>query len=298
MKKGLNGWIEVFRAGKHTDSKGRVRNFTETDLDLIAGKYDPAGHEAPVVIGHPKSNGPAYAWLEGLKRAGNVLLAKFKDVNKDFNEMVESGAFKKRSISLYPDLTVRHVGFLGAQPPAIKGLKDISFNEGEEFNEYNYEEKEETDMPTVEELQAQLDEERKKREAAEKNANNFKEKADGLELSFSEQEEKRRKKDISDFVEQGIKDGKILPAWKKQGLVEFLEALEGTEGEYEFSEGKDKQTPAAWFKGFISSFSEHPLFKQMARPEEDDKTGEAAEFAECEKVGEEMAAMVNPPSGD
>jgi hypothetical protein len=43
--------------------------------------------------------------------------------------MVKRGLFKKRSISLYPDLTLRHIGFLGAMPPAIKGLADIKFRE-------------------------------------------------------------------------------------------------------------------------------------------------------------------------
>ncbi len=56
---------------------------------------------------------------------------------------MEAGRYKKVSASFYqPDspnnpvptgvFYLRHVGFLGAQPPAIKGLKDIAFNENEE----------------------------------------------------------------------------------------------------------------------------------------------------------------------
>jgi len=122
--------VEVFRVGDHVDSAGRRHSFTEADLDNIAA-YDPTRHEAPVVIGHPKDNAPAYGWVARVYRKGGSLLADFKDVPPEFADLVEAGRFKKRSISLYPDGTLRHVGFLGAVPPALKGLKDVSFAEGE-----------------------------------------------------------------------------------------------------------------------------------------------------------------------
>lgn len=122
--------VEVFRAGDHTDSAGRRRTFSEADLDKIAA-YDPATHEAPVVIGHPEHNAPAFGWVERLYREGPVLKADFKDVAPEFANLVKAGRFKKRSISLYPDGSLRHVGFLGAVPPAIKGLRDVAFAEGE-----------------------------------------------------------------------------------------------------------------------------------------------------------------------
>jgi hypothetical protein len=45
--------------------------------------------------------------------------------------MVRRGLFKKRSAAFYNDGTLRHVGFLGAMPPAVKGLADVAFAEGE-----------------------------------------------------------------------------------------------------------------------------------------------------------------------
>jgi hypothetical protein len=69
-----------------------------------------------------------------------VLEARFGDGDPDFEELVRRGYFKKRSASFYVDPAtapggrvpyLRHVGFLGAQPPAVKGLRDIQFNEGE-----------------------------------------------------------------------------------------------------------------------------------------------------------------------
>lgn len=145
----MKGWIEVFRAGKHTDSAGNEREWTEADLKKIASSYDPEKHEAPAVVGHPKDNAPAYGWVEALKVKGNTLLAKFTQVAEEFADAVEAGRYKKRSISLYPDLTLRHVGFLGAQPPAVKGLADIKFNADDEALVIEFEEQDFSEAPAL-----------------------------------------------------------------------------------------------------------------------------------------------------
>lgn len=129
-------WLEIFKTGRHTDASGNQRDWTEQDLDTILSHYNPLNHEAPVVIGHPTDNAPAYGWVEGLKREGNVLMAKIKDLVPEFTEMLKQGLFKKRPISLYPDLSLRHIGFLGAVAPAVKGLADVKFNEGGYIMEY------------------------------------------------------------------------------------------------------------------------------------------------------------------
>ncbi len=121
-------WIAVFKTGRHTDSKGNEKTWTEGDLDNMVAQYDPKSHEAPVVIGHPKDNAPAYGWVEGLKRAGDTLWAEIRPTVAEFTDWLKAGLFKKRSISLYPDMTLKHIGFLGAMPPAVKGLPDFAFN--------------------------------------------------------------------------------------------------------------------------------------------------------------------------
>lgn len=135
--------LAVFRTGRHTDSSGNTRDWTEKDLDAIASKYDPKSHEAPAVIGHPKDNSPAYGWVEKLDRVGEMLYATVKPTVEEFTEMLKKGLFKKRSISLYPDMTLKHIGFLGATPPAVKGLPDFAFSGGEaaviEFEEVSHE---------------------------------------------------------------------------------------------------------------------------------------------------------------
>lgn len=128
--------FEIFRTGTHTSLNGQTKDFSETDLDTIASSYDPQQHEAPIVIGHPETNAPAYGWIEKIKRIGDRLIAFPKQVSNEFSELVKSGAFKKRSISITPDLKLNHVGFLGAAAPAVKGLKDVEFSENEDEQEF------------------------------------------------------------------------------------------------------------------------------------------------------------------
>jgi hypothetical protein len=136
--------LQIFKAGKHVASDGRVITFTEAQVKATAAAYDPALHEAPLVIGHPKSNDPAFGWAKGLTfSAGSapLLIAEPHQVNPEFAELVNGGAFKKISASFYePDSPdnpkpgvyyLRHIGFLGAKPPAVKGLKAAEFSADE-----------------------------------------------------------------------------------------------------------------------------------------------------------------------
>lgn len=129
--------LEIFRAGTHITSGGDQIAFAESDLAASASAYDPALHEAPLVVGHPRHDAPAYGWVEGLAAEGGALLAAPRQVDAAFAEMVGAGRFKKISASFYrPDSPsnpvpgvyyLRHVGFLGAQPPAVKGLVSAEF---------------------------------------------------------------------------------------------------------------------------------------------------------------------------
>ncbi|MEW9901040.1 peptidase, partial [Chitinivorax sp. PXF-14] len=134
--------IHIFKVGTHTAMGGATLAFSEADLAAAADAYDPALHEAPIVVGHPRHDNPAYGWIKGLAFAEGGLEASPHQVNPDFAELVASGAFKKVSASFYaPDSPqnpvpgvyyLRHVGFLGAQPPAVKGLRAPEFADAEE----------------------------------------------------------------------------------------------------------------------------------------------------------------------
>lgn len=132
--KGFDDFIEIFRGGRQVDSAG-VEHDGDAIIDKAIASFSAEQHEPPAVVGHPEDNSPAYGWTEALKsvvqpNGTKILLAKFKDVMPEFEELVKAGRFKKRSAAFYPDGRLRHVGFLGAVPPAVKGLADIKFDEG------------------------------------------------------------------------------------------------------------------------------------------------------------------------
>lgn len=135
------GPIEIFETGRQTSESGETSEWSEELLDQTVSAYDPDIHEAPIVVGHPKANAPAYGWISKLERNDSKLVAETRDVMPEFSDMVKAGRFRKRSASFYlPDAPsnpvpgtyyLRHVGFLGAQPPAVKGLADPAFNESD-----------------------------------------------------------------------------------------------------------------------------------------------------------------------
>lgn len=131
---GFDDWFEVFRAGEQTSSQGRTQVFTDADLDTIVANHN-ADDPAPLVVGHPKNNDPAYGWTTDLKRDGDTLFAKAGDVATEFESAVQAKHYRKRSISIVPDTAggyrLRHIGFLGGAAPAVSGLKDINFADGD-----------------------------------------------------------------------------------------------------------------------------------------------------------------------
>jgi len=131
--------LHIFRAGRHTAQSGACLEFSEAEVGAIAANYDPALHEAPIVVGHPRTDAPAYGWIKSLRAEGAELFAEPDQVEPAFAEMVRAGRFKRMSASFYPPKSaanpapgsyyLKHVGFLGAQPPAVKGLKAAEFAE-------------------------------------------------------------------------------------------------------------------------------------------------------------------------
>lgn len=134
--------LHIFKPGRQTAMSGVTLDFSESDLEASARAYDPAKHEAPIVIGHPKHDAPAYGWVKSLAAGVDGLNAEPHQVDANFAELVAAGRYKKISASFYlPDAPnnpvpgvyyLRHVGFLGAQPPAVKGLKQAEFADAED----------------------------------------------------------------------------------------------------------------------------------------------------------------------
>lgn len=134
--RGFGDWVEVFRTGKHVDSRGRAGAWSVADLDEFVANHDP--ELAPLVIGHPRGPAPRWGRTAELKRDGGTLFARFDQLNPVFQVAAESGAWPNRSIQAVRTprgWRLGHVAFLGAEPPAVEGLQPMQFSapEGEVF---------------------------------------------------------------------------------------------------------------------------------------------------------------------
>lgn len=132
--------IHIFKPGTHQPMEGEPISFTLKDFEATARAYNMDLHEAPLVVGHPKHNNPAYGWVKQMIATPEGLFIEPRQVDEEFAELVRAARFKKISPSFYePDepsnpvpgvYYLRHVGFLGAMPPSVKGLKPIEFADG------------------------------------------------------------------------------------------------------------------------------------------------------------------------
>jgi hypothetical protein len=209
------------------------------------------------------------------------LFAKAKDVVPEFLEAIKKNLYKKRSIALNSDLTLRHIGFLGGTPPAIKGLKNIAFKEDDEFFTYEYNEP----KPSEEEkLKAQIAEQEKEIEQLKsfkedntklnselETANaNLKETKIQLEAVTRE----RNEKIVDAFVESKINEGKILPA--ERGVVtNLLLSFSLNDEKLDYSD-ELTLTPAKTFYEFIDGLGKRAPIKK----EVDDKKPKQVNVAE------------------
>ena len=92
-KKALEGQeIEIFKAGNHVASDGRAREFSVAVVAAMAAVYSPARHEAPLTLGHPADNLPAYGWVKSLRATDDGRLMMLAgDVTPEFSEAVKAG---------------------------------------------------------------------------------------------------------------------------------------------------------------------------------------------------------------
>lgn len=325
--------IAIFKTGIHTSTDGSELKATPEYLRSVVAGYNPKTHESPAVIGHPKHNLPAYGWVQSLNfnEDDGVLYADFADVEPQFASMLKNKRFKKRSSSFYPPNHpsnptqgkpyLRHVGFLGAQPPAVKGLPDFSdgsdcpifeFSEIEQStdpepktepneDEPMHPQDKDKSQPTQDfaEQQASLDAREKALQAKE------------AEIAKREAEHQQQLDDIktqnfSEHVDGLIKTGQLVPA-EKDAVVSVMMDLDTSEKTFDFAEDgvAIKKSSVDVFKGVLArlpttvDFSEHSATdpNASATPQhsfdansdaEDDK--KIQEFAEKEGITYSEAA--------
>lgn len=130
--------MEILRTGTFRDANQRSTVIDEKMMSDLVSSYDGTAHPAPLVFGHPKTNGPAYGWIKSMKRVGDRVTATVEKVAPQVRELIASGAYRKVSASYFPPAStnspkqghhyLRHVGLLGASAPAIPGLAEIELS--------------------------------------------------------------------------------------------------------------------------------------------------------------------------
>ncbi|MCH5149420.1 MAG: hypothetical protein J1G30_02025 [Spirochaetales bacterium] len=116
--------IPFFKVGTFESQDGQKRSYTLQDLQEIERRYNERKEKAPIVIGHPaKNEEKPLGTIESVKIFKEKLFAFVDGVDSKFFKAFKSGAYRFCSVALQ-DLDIRHIGFLGAMPPAIKGLGD------------------------------------------------------------------------------------------------------------------------------------------------------------------------------
>lgn len=285
----MNGekWCEIFATGTH---KGR--SYTTADLDTIVRNFRPAEREVPVVVGHPKNEDPAWGWVNRLRRTGAKLEALYRDVDPAFAKLVKAGRYRTRSVKLRglksgnPSLV--HVGFLGAAPPAVEGLKPYQFSEEEqpddvdvvEFNDATTGEDMSDITLTPEELQAKID----AAVAAQKAKDQ--EQFDALTVELANERNNRRLSEAAAVI-AGLSEAGKLPPALATGLAEFAASLDD-EDEVEFSadgDAKTKATRAQFFMDWLGRFEDSAIFSSVAGKDSDPKKDDDGDVAQFDGAG-------------
>ena len=134
--------IRILKPGTFASVEGTKVTFGLAELHAIADGYDPESDPAPLVIGHPKMDDPAWGWVGSLAVEDGQLVAHPATIEASFAERVRKGDYRKVSAQLYEpgnphnpkpgQYYLKHIGFLGAHAPGVKGLGSVQFAEGDE----------------------------------------------------------------------------------------------------------------------------------------------------------------------
>ena len=276
--------IEIFKPGTFTSVEGTEVSFGAADLEEMVGSYDPTSNPAPMVVGHPALDAPAYGWAGGLRiNDAGRLVAVGDQVEASFAEMVNDGRFKKVSAKFYPrdhpanptpgKFHLKHIGFLGAAAPAVKGLKSVSFADGVQagcitFEIDNSHPTHEPKEPIVAEKDKELSfAERETALAAREDALAKSEaKAKDDRIAIDKAAADARHAGHVSFAESQIAVGRLAPAAKDEAVF-LMDALSSAPQTLSFGEGDKSATPVALFQRLVSSAKPLISFGEVAKAE-------------------------------
>jgi hypothetical protein len=280
--------IRLARIGTFTSNEGVAVSFSEAMFAAMAAAYDRESDPAPLVIGHPALDDPAYGWVDSLVVENGELVARPANVEPAFAEAVRKKQYAKVSARFYPPehaanpkpgtWYLKHIGFLGAHAPGIKGLGTVQFADGADDGAATFDFSESKDNIM--------------------NEASFAERVTALderERKIAEREEAAHKAAVAalhagnvSFAEGLSGAAKLAPAGRAL-LVGVLDHLDAT-AVVSFGEAGD-MTPAAALKKLFDSAMPLVSFAEHGMKPKDDKSYTSFAAPEGYDVDPEQAAL-------
>lgn len=304
--------VEIFKVGTWFAS-GKKMKITGDNLDEMVASFEalntkpgfiPAlklGHSAMQKFFGNNQGAPRLGFVEKIWRAGDKILANFSDVPDVLVDLIEKGRYNQVSVEVFPKYEfegkvfknlLTAVALLGAELPAVKGLKDLasSLFVAEEFDSeqarIEYTEEDQMEKFTQEQVDALTEAAIAK--AIKEAETKFTEDTADLNTRLAAQDEEikglredkeKAAEDAAKFAEtqrtsqlkalfdQGVKDGKFLP--KQEESVMAMAA-----GLAKFNE--NGKTEIQLFEEYIKNLPKAVDFKEHLEGTGDDKDGGTA----------------------
>ena len=273
--------LHIFKPGQWTTMAGEQIEFAEADLQATAAAYDPKVSKAPLVIGHPTTDKPAQGWARALQASPRGLFALADQVDPAFAESVNSGRYGTISAKFYRPTDasnpkpgvwyLRHIGFLGAQPPGVKGLDEPEFAEDAEDGEgVCFQEGMAFEPPPAAPLSHQPPQESAvtEEEAARLREENAEQARQLTELR--ERDAQRQAAQVlagnAAFAETLVSEARIPTAWK-DGVAAIGAHLQTAPPEVAFGEGDEKMSLHALWQDFLRALPKQVEFGEQATRE-------------------------------
>lgn len=277
---------EIFSVGKWRGSA--VVDATKAMLAEMVSAYDElnskvSGFAIPIKLGHNKRVGePAFGYAENVRMSedGGTLLSDFVDVPPEIVDAITEKRYNTVSVEIWPSVTfggktfpnvLGGIALLGAEWPAVKGLKPLSMSaDGEapiqlskedEMKTFTEQEHNDAVATLTASHAAALT-------AANTAANAAADRADRAEAALSAFQDTAEKSEVTAVIEAAEAAGKIVPA-NKPAILAMAEALRAT------VEPAKRKEAMKTFKAFVETLPNKVDLTENGRAADPARPGDA-----------------------
>lgn len=311
--------VEIFATGRHQGSSEVIISGRDLD-DMVESFNNLSGEDGfkPVLkLGHEdaqkyfgqKKGSPNLGFVEKIWREGEKVLANFANVPDAVVDLISKGRYNSVSIEMYPRAeyegkvfsnVLTAVALLGAELPAVKGLKELAaslfsekfegdilvltkFDEGDMPATYTKEQLDELVAAAVAKVKdsAKAEFDAKVSDADVKVAEALKAKK-AAEAALKEFEQSAREREAASIIDGAIKEGKLVPAQRDMALAFAL----SLGGKVKF--GDEEKASSELFKQFIEAMPAKVDFSEVGAGESN-KDGTLTAAEEVDKRSRELS---------